>query len=411
MGANPFVLSVSNSVAYESDASIRIDVPDASDPDGGFAGAAFIIDGSGRNLTEYDALTFWAQATQGATIGTIGFGSEFRAAVEDINFTTGWTKYVIPIPDPSKLTNVSTVFEFSAGGIGPEGEEKGYTFWIDELKFERLGTLAQARPSILNGEQDTVKTFIGVDQVITNLTQTFNLANGQNQTVTATPGYFDFFSSNGAVARVNEMGEVEVIGVGTAEITAILNGVKAEGSLTIISQGEFVTATPPTRDAANVISVFSDVYTNVAVDYYNGFFNGDGQTTQGGTGPGGADIIVNGDGIINYTDLNFVGIGTFTNVPSIDASEMTHLHVDIQVQETVESGDYIDLTLLNSVGVGETSGTTRIADTQLASNAWVSLDIPLADFGLADQSKLGLLFFISDNTISNILVDNIYYYK
>jgi len=48
----------------------------------------------------------------------------------------------------------------------------------------------------------------------------------------------------------------------------------------------------------------------------------------------------------------------------------------------------------------------------LVANQWVGLDIPLPDFtGLSDRSKLGIIFFISDNTISNILVDNVYYYR
>jgi hypothetical protein len=46
----------------------------------------------------------------------------------------------------------------------------------------------------------------------------------------------------------------------------------------------------------------------------------------------------------------------------------------------------------------------------LAANDWRGFDIPLANFtGLSNRSQLGLLFFIS-NSISNVYVDNIYYY-
>ena len=34
---------------------------------------------------------------------------------------------------------------------GPE-EGSGYTFWIDEVKFEKLGTIAHPKPAILNGK-------------------------------------------------------------------------------------------------------------------------------------------------------------------------------------------------------------------------------------------------------------------
>ena len=69
------------------------------------------------------------------------------------------------------------------------------------------------------------------------------------------------------------------------------------------------------------------------VDYYNGYFLDGFQTTQGQD-----DIFINGDNVINYTDLNFVAIGTFLDVAPINANDMTHLHVDINVREAVQSG-------------------------------------------------------------------------
>ncbi len=41
-------------------------------------------------------------------------------------------------------------------------------------------------------------------------------------------------------------------------------------------------------------------YTNIPVDFYNGFF------AQFQTTLGGADLNINGDRIIQYTNLNFV---------------------------------------------------------------------------------------------------------
>ena len=37
--------------------------------------------------------------------------------------------------------------------------------------------------------------------------------------------------------------------------------------------------------------------------------------------------------------------------------------------------------------------------------------VSLANFGLASRNQIGLLFFVSQTTISNIFVDNIYFYK
>ena len=37
---------------------------------------------------------------------------------------------------------------------GPE-DERGYTIWFDEVKFEKLGTIIQGGASIYNGEDVT----------------------------------------------------------------------------------------------------------------------------------------------------------------------------------------------------------------------------------------------------------------
>jgi hypothetical protein len=408
-GSKLDAFSVNNAVRYAGTASMQFDVPNVGDPTGAYAGAIFPTK-SGRDLTGYDALTFWAKASQGATINEIGFGNDFEenqflVTLTNMNISTTWTKYTIPIPDPSRLVSEKGLFWYAEG---PENG-KGYTFWIDELKFEKLGTVAQPRPAILNGEDKSEQTFIGANITLTGLTQTFNLASGQNQTVAAAPSYFTFSSTNVDVARVNEKGVVSIVGTGTATITAILAGVKAKGSLTIESLGKFVAAPTPTRNPANVISVFSDVYTNIPVDFYNGFF-APFQTTLGG-----ADLTINGDNLIQYTNLNFVAT-EFKN-PTVNVSQMTHLHVDIQIKESIDPTDFISVELgdfgTNGAfgGGDDSSGRVKFTSTQLSSNQWISLDIPLADFGLANKNNMAQIFFISDATISTILVDNMYFYK
>ena len=55
--------------------------------------------------------------------------------------------------------------------VGPENGE-GYSFWIDELKFEKTGTVAHGQASILNGQSVTKTSFIGVNENING----FNIA-------------------------------------------------------------------------------------------------------------------------------------------------------------------------------------------------------------------------------------------
>lgn len=417
LGSKPDAAAFDGVETYKGNASIRLSVPNADDPEGNYAGAILRIDGPGRDLTGYDALTFWARGSQGVILDGVGFGEDFienkyQATITNVSIGTGWNKYIVPIPDPSKLVEERGMLRYAAGTQGTGG--LGYTIWFDEIRFEKLGNIAQPRPAILDGQDIVSETFIGANRPLTGLTQTFNLGNGQDQTVEAAPAYFNFVSSNPGVATVDDMGLVSIVGSGTAVITASLDGVDATGSLTIVSLGDFDSAPVPDEDPANVISIFSDAYNNVPVDYYNGFFNGDGQTTQGGAPP----IDINGDEVINYTDLNFVGIGTFLNVAPVNATEMTHMHVDINVNEALDPGDQLRVQLINGVQTAnETSGSVVIPASDLVSNGWGSYDIPLGEFtGLASRAELGLIFFISNNsanvpTISNIYVDNIYYYK
>jgi hypothetical protein len=391
---------------------MRFDVPNVGDPDGAYAGAIF-PDMGGRDLTGYDALTFWAKATQAATINEIGFGNsfgenKFLTTLTNLRIGTSWAKYVIPIPDPSRLSMEKGLFWYAEG---PEGGN-GYSFWVDELKYERLGTVAQPRPSIMNGEDKTEQSFIGANTTVTALTQTFNLANGQNQTVTAAPSYFDFVSSNTNVARVSDLGVVSIIGTGSAKITATLNGVNAKGSLTIVSSGAIPLLPRPIRPSADVISLFSDAYENRPVDFFNGFYGG--STTQT------ADIVINNDKLKYYSQLNYVGI-EFNN-PPINATEMKFLHVDILTNEPTSSSFQIKVRDRGANGVLNTDiftgGPTvddkeitfTVSSSQLQQNKgkWIAIDIPLTGNIANQKNNLAQIVFIGN---INFLLDNLYFYR
>jgi hypothetical protein len=404
-GSVPTAFDVDTEVTYKntSEASMRFEVPDAGDPRGAYAGGAFFTT-AGRDLSGYDALTFWAKASKAANIDVVGFGNDlgparFQTTITGLPVTTNWQKFIIPLPDPSKLTAERGMFFYSEG---PE-EGRGYTFWIDELKFEKLGTIAHPQHTILNGEDQVETSFIGVTKAIGGLQAVFNMPTGINQAVNVGAAYFEFVSSDESIATVNEMGVVTVVGgPGTAEITATLGGAAARGKLTIQSAGDFQLAPTPTRDPANVISIFSDVYANAPVDYYNGFWE-PFQTTLS------ADFSVAGDNILHYTNFNFVGI-QFTS-PTVDATGMTHLHVDIYLPNALAANARLKIELVD-FGTGGTGVFTReIPAAQ--SRQWISLDIPFSNFaGLGNRANLAQIIFVDDiGNIPSFYADNIYFYN
>ncbi len=389
-------------------AAMRFAVPDANSPLGAYAGGAFFSK-SGRNLSGYNAITFYIKATQPATIGVLGFGNDFgqskyQASLNNVPVNSNWQKIIIPIPDPSKLTAEKGMFFYSAG---PENS-KGYTFWIDEVQFENISELAHQSGAILNGSNSTVTSYFGVTNTISGLTANFNLPNGLNQPESLSPYYFNFKSSDSTIASVNSTGVVSTMGTGTAVITATLGGIAADGSLTVNSLGDYVPAPSPTVDPTNVISLFSDTYSNVPVDFYNGYW-APYQTTLS------ADFGVNGDNVLNYSNFNFVGI-QFSS-PTINGSSVSSLHLDIFLPSVLTTGATFQIQLVDFGADGvfggnnDVTGTTTISAPTLQGQSWVSLNIPLISFtGLTTKGHLGQIIFVG-NKISSFYADNIFFFS
>lgn len=417
-GANTNGFGVDNDVAYFGNSSIRIDVPAPNDADGGFIGGIFRDRGAGRNLTGYDALTFWVKGSTTATVGLFGFGTDFidnkyATSLTNTQLSTDWKKIIIPIPDPSKLTQEKGMFIFSAGTQSTNG--LGYTFWIDEIRFEKLGNISLLYPYILNGQDVDVDGFLGSTQVINQLGATFNLANGQNVSVNASPDYFSFFSSDTTITspfEKNNAGDIftTVEGVtGAATVTATMNNSPANGSLTINAVGNFSFAPTPTRPASNVISIFSNHYPNTPVDFFNGFWQ-PFQTTQS------ADFTINGDDILNYTNFNFVGI-QFGN-PTLNLTTKNNIHFNMFIPGTVPP-NFDFLVTVKNFGADNVDGGGDDSFIQLfvnnspsiVANQWMTIEFPLNN--LVNRNNVGLIIFenINGSSLSNIYLDNIYFYN
>jgi len=415
-GADTEAFDVDDNVSFEGTSSIRIDVPsfDPTNPqdveDGNnFVGGVFEDRGSGRDLSGFDALTFYAKASTPVENLEFGFGIFFNAASQEettrfatqrrgVDLSTTWQKIIIPMPDPSVAIQVSGLFQFTADA-SVNNNNVGYTLWIDEVRFENLGTVAQPRPSILGGVDVNFPSLPDQTVAIEGFQQTFNLAVGGDVTTVISPAYFDFQSSNSDVAFVNEAGLVTVVGTGTAEITASINGVLAEGSVLVESS-----------ENLQLLSIFSDVFADVPLDSFNGFFVPN-QTTLGG------QVDENGNAIISYTNLNFVAIEFWgrsgrPEVQPLNVTDFNTLNIQIRADEPINAGDFVRIEFNNDIGGNEVqSGAYTIDGSELTQGEFVSFSIPFSDFtnGLSPRDALGLMFFVSDNTISSISVDNIFF--
>ena len=420
--------SVDTETKYLGTSSMRFDIPKFGV---GYGGANFPVS-TPRDLSEYDALTFWAKGSIAADINKIGFGingdnkNKYRVTRSNLQINTQWRKYIIPLPDASKLTAVKGVFWYAEGAEN-SSDEGGYTFWIDEMKYEKLGTIGQPRPTILNGNQEVVTSVNGAVANINNFTQTFNLGSGDDVTLNITPNYFDFVSTDINVVKNtvpvfnndNWLAAASIIGAGTTEITASLNGTMASGSLTVNSIGDFESAPTPISLQDNVISIFSDAYTNVPLDFLISNYE-PYQITTGSTFQITSNTTT--DNILNYSNFNFVGIEFVKDGKLIDGSSMENLHVDFFVPGNLAAGAAVKIKLRN-VGVNgvvdnDSDGRPAIDDTEItkivalpSSGNWVSVDFDIS--GFSTKEELGQIVFDStgNSTPSSFFVDNVYFWK
>lgn len=414
-GSDILAFQVDKEVTYNGTTqSMRFEVPDDQSPRGSYAGGVFISN-VGRNLTGYNCLSFYIKATQPAVIGSVGFGNDFGAlkyqvTMSNLAVNSNWKQVIIPIPDPSKLTAEKGLFYYASGPDAETG--KGFTFWIDEVKFEKRGNLGVPVSKFFNGRDSVVSDAFYGDKVELNRFITeVNLPSGVNQTVGIAPGYFTFSSSNPGVASVNENGIVTINdSVGTATITAKVGGKDAGGSLTINFEGSDlrpnVRAPLPNQSPGNVVSIFSDAYQEPTSVVLNPYWTG--STTKS------SEIKVQGDNIVRYYDMNYVAMVAGSNVNVLDADVF---HLDFWTPEDVAGKSFkIELVDFGANGAFG-GGDDRVAIlqySQLTSKQWVSIDVPLTSFtGPRPQANLAQIVFSStpNNSLTNIYVDNVYFYK
>lgn len=198
--------------------------------------------------------------------------------------------------------------------------------------------------------------------------------------------------------------ELGTVGDGTADFTWYFDNIRQEegddgggGN----PPAEPVDAAPtPTEDEANVISLFSDAYTDVTVntwrtDWSAGILE---------------DIEIQGNATKKYSDLNFVGIETVAE-NLVDASAMTHLHIDVWTPNMdVIRVKLVDFGPDNAFEGGDDSEHEIVFDN-LPQEQWNTLKIPMSDFaGLQNQASLAQYILSGTPAGEGILyVDNFFF--
>ena len=155
--------------------------------------------------------------------------------------------------------------------------------------------------------------------------------------------------------------------------------------------------TPPNRNDVDVVSIFSDVYTDETLNEL--------PTTWSSTNFEEANI--NSDNIWKLTSLDFLGIVTNYDA-GIDLSEMEKMHIDYWVPEGTTNELFVKI--VNTVDGGE--DLESLGATTGGSWQSIELDITAFDGGdLANKEKITQILIDSDGETPVAYIDNFYFYR
>lgn len=391
-GSDLTASSIDTSTGH-SGASWRVRVPAS-----GYAGGTFVA-ATAHDLSTFNAVTFWARASQAATLNVAGFAVDntpttpFKTERAAIALTTAWTKFVIPIPAPSRLTAERGLFHFAEGS-----EEGAYTLWFDDIRYESLaaGEIGTPAPAIAT---ETRPLEIGATLGVNGASVTYP-SPGANQTLSAGRRFFDWTSSNTGAATVDADGTVSGVAAGSADITAKLGAVDAAGVTTVnvaAPAAPAVAAPVPAPAPADVISLYSNAYTNAPIAFWSPDWDAAAWEV----------VVVATDDVMKFSGLGY-SVSEFAD-PRVDATSMTHFHMDVWSPTTgATTVKLVDFGADGAFGGGD--DVEHELTVALTAGGWNSLELPLADFtGLTTRAHVAQLVLAGANP--TLFVDNVYFHK
>ncbi|MEQ8525321.1 T9SS type A sorting domain-containing protein [Gracilimonas sp.] len=256
--------------------------------------------------------------------------------------------------------------------------------------------------STATGQTRTMIAGIGLNEgPFTSATETVELT-GETQTFTYVLSSAGFGSANSRV--LFDMGAAT--GIVVIDNVSLMPG--GEIPPVEVAAPETAAPAPPARSPEDVISLFSDSYTNVDVTTWS---------TEWSEGTTNTDIeIADGDTIKRFDLVNFSGIQLAN---SIDLTEFTHMHFDYWVADDLNAGEVFSPKLSNHGNLPETAGETsaiEFTNPVTTSKQWVSFDVALDEFSIAGgasaaRDKIYQIIMGAAGTLDNVYIDNFYFYK
>lgn len=184
----------------------------------------------------------------------------------------------------------------------------------------------------------------------------------------------------------------QVVFVGTNITNFYADNIYFYNDGSILSPTPTVAAPSPTHSASSVLSIFSDVYSNVAGTDFN---PGWGQATQV------SQVQVSGNNTLKYAGLNYQGTQFASN---INVSSYGYLHIDYYSANS----NSLKFYLISPGPVEKAYSLSVPTGLGTNNNGWKSVDIPLSSFSPVVLSNI-MQFKVDGN--GDVFFDNIYFHN
>ena len=342
------------------------------------------IDASAMNLFHIDIWTpnmtvFRVKLVDLGVNGVYGGGDDVEHEITITPTQNGWNSLNFLLSSFTNLTTKAHIGQLIISGSPPGAG----VVYVDNMYFS-----------------DEV---ISVAPILTNFSIPAKQVGDSSFTITpptsASTGSFSYTSSNESVATISG-NQITIVGEGSSTITATQaaagNFLSASITAVFLVTVPPATAapTPPVRNPADVISLFSNAYANISgIDWFPYW----GQTTQY------QELQIQGDDVKRYYNFNYEGVQFSTN---LNVQSMTTLHIDVWTT---------NCTTLRIYPIP--GGAASFVDLNLTFLGWNSFDIPLSSFNLTPNElngTNGINQFKFESTpfgAGNVYIDNVYFWR
>ena len=158
-------------------------------------------------------------------------------------------------------------------------------------------------------------------------------------------------------------------------------------------------APTPTLPQEQVISLFSDAYTNSTVDTWHTEWSNSVYE----------EIMIEGNATKKFSSLDFTGIEA-VGPNALNVTDMTHFNIDVWSPNfPVFKIKMVDFGANNEFGGGDDSEHEIVFEAP-AQEQWVTYHIPLTDFtGLTSMEHISQLILATSDGTSIVYIDNVYF--